>query len=125
VLLHQLGEDLVLALELGLQLGDLLVLGVGDGLAALVVAGEGGSAVLEEELLPGVEEGDVEAVFFTEVGNRDFVEDVLSEQGDLLLSSEMAALPGHGGSSARVWPLTLPEAIFCSDWGNTRASAME
>ncbi|HZI76931.1 MAG TPA: hypothetical protein VFD73_23435 [Gemmatimonadales bacterium] len=62
MLLHQLGEDLVLALELGLQVGDLLVLGVGGGLAALVVGGEGGGAVLEELLLPVVEDVDGDTV---------------------------------------------------------------
>ena len=50
MLLQQLGEDLVLALEFGLEIGDLLVLGVGSGLAAFVVAGEGRLAILEKEL---------------------------------------------------------------------------
>jgi hypothetical protein len=40
VLLHQLGHDLVFALELGFELFDLLVLGVLDGLGlAAVVEG--------------------------------------------------------------------------------------
>src|SRR5215831_18785856 len=100
MLLHQLGEDLVLALQLGLEIGDLLVL------AAFVVAGESSWAVLEEELLPGVEVGDSDAVFFTDVGDGDLVEEVLSEQGDLLLRSKMATLLSHGCSSARVLLLT-------------------
>jgi hypothetical protein len=119
MLLHQLGEDFVLALQFGLEVGDLLVLGVGSSLAAFVVAGEGRLTVLEEELLPGVEVGDGDAMFFADVGDRDLVEEVLSEQGDLLLRTKVAALPGHGWSSARVLPLTLPKASSCSDWGKT------
>src|SRR5262249_38806913 len=118
-LLHQLGEDLVLALQLGLEIGDLLVLGVGSVLAAFVVAGESSWAVLEKELLPGVEVGDSKAVFFTDVGDGDLVEEVLSEQGDLLPRTKMAALAGHGCSSARVLPLTLSKESSSSDWGKT------
>jgi hypothetical protein len=119
VLLHQLGEGRVLALELGPAVGARLVPGVGVGLAALVGAGEGGLAVLEGEFLPGVEEGDADAVSFAGIGDRDLVEEVLAEQGDLLLSSEVTALPGHGGSSARVLPLTPAKANSYSDWGKT------
>jgi hypothetical protein len=68
VLLHQFGEDLMLALKLGLEVAEVLILGVGVGLAAFVVAGEVGVAVLEEQLLPGVEESDTPAVFFAEIG---------------------------------------------------------
>jgi hypothetical protein len=94
MLLHQLGEDFVLALQFGLEIGDLLVLGVIIGLAAFVVAGEGSLAILEEELLPGVEVSDGDAVFFADVRDRDLVEEVLSEQGDLLLGGEVATLQG-------------------------------
>ena len=100
----------MLALQLGLELGDLLVLGVSAVLAAFVVTGEGGGAVLEEELLPGVEVGDGEAVFFADVGDGDLVEEVLSEQGDLLLRGKVTALTAHGCSSAKVLPLTLAKA---------------
>src|SRR5262245_13799948 len=119
MLLHQLGQDLVLAQELGLEFGDGAVLGVGIGLAALVVGGEGGRAVLEELLLPVVEVVDGDAVFFAEIGDRDFLDEVLPEQGDLLLRGEVATLPGHGCSSARVLPLTLTKANSGFDWGNT------
>src|SRR5881227_1693554 len=110
MLLHQLGQDLVLALELGLQVGDLFVLGVGGGLTTLIVGGEGGGAVLEELLLPVVEESDGDAVSFAEVGDGDFVEEVLAEQGDLGLRGEVPAFSGHGWSSARVLPLTPAKA---------------
>ena len=95
MLLHEFGKDLVLALQLGLQLGDLLALDVGVGLAALVVGGEGGRAVLEELLLPVVEVSDGDAVFLTDVGNGDLVEEMFSEQGDLLLRGKVTALPSH------------------------------
>src|SRR5262249_45093711 len=98
MLLHEFGQDLVLALQLGLQLGDLVILGGRVGLAAPVVGGEGGRTVLEEELLPGVEERDADAVFFAEIGDRDLVEEMLSKQGDLLLRGEVTTLPGHGWS---------------------------
>src|SRR5215813_6303558 len=119
MLLHQLGEDLVLALEFLLEGSNGAVLGVAVGLAAFVVAGEGQVAVVEELLLPGVEEVDGDAEFFTDVGNRDFLDEVEPKGGDLLLRGVVAALPGHECSSARVLPLTPAKANSCSDWGNT------
>src|SRR5213082_1113130 len=121
MLLHQLREDLVLALELFLEGSDGAVLGVAIGFAAFVVAGEGGDAVVEELLLPGVEEVDGDAEFFTDVRDRDFLDEVEPESGDLLLRGVVAALSGHGCSSARVWPLTPAKANSCFDWGNTGA----
>ena len=47
-------------------------------LAALVMGREGGLAILEEELLPVVEEVDGDAVPFAEIRNGDSVEKVLS-----------------------------------------------
>src|SRR5262245_53138815 len=41
------------------------------------------------------------------------------ENGDLLLRGEVAALPAHACSSARVLPLTPAKANSRSDWGNT------
>jgi len=96
MLLHEFGKDLVLAKEFGLELGDLVVFAVGSGLAAFVVGGEGGRAVLEEGLLPGIEESDGDAVFGAEVREGDLVEEMFSEKGDLLLGGEVATLLGHG-----------------------------
>jgi hypothetical protein len=53
-------------------------------------------------------------VFFTDIGNRDFFEEVLPKDGDLLLSREMAALSGHECASARVLPLTPAKASSSS-----------
>ncbi len=65
---HQLGHDLVLAGQLGFELFDLAFLGVLDGLALAAVV-EGGMAVLEELLEPGVELGGVDVEFIAQVGN--------------------------------------------------------
>src|SRR5262245_9248540 len=110
----------MLALEFGLEVGELLVLGVGSGHAAPVVGGKGRLAVLEEGLLPEVEEVDGDADAFADVGNRDLIDEVFPEQGDLLLGAEVATPSGHERSPARVLPLTLAKANSCSDWGNTR-----
>src|SRR5918999_1542503 len=115
MLLHQLGEDLVLALELFLEGGDLAVLGVFLGLATFAGLGEGSGAVLEELLLPEVEEGDGEVVLLADVRNRLLLQEVEAKQGDLLLRGEMTTLPWHGWSSARVLPLTPVKATSSSD----------
>src|SRR5262249_38298366 len=72
-----------------------------------------------EELLPQVELADGDAVFLTDVGDRGLLDEVFAEQGDLLLGSEVAALPGHGGSSEGVLPLTPSKANSCFGWGKT------
>src|SRR5215471_16979148 len=105
----------MLALDFGLELGDPLVLGISSGFAALVVGGEGRHTVLEELLLPVVEEGDGDAVLFADVGDRNLVEQVLSEQGDLGFRGKVPTLPGHGCSSARVLPLTPTKATSRSE----------
>ena len=109
----------MLALEFVLEGGDLLLLGVGVVASAFVADGEGSLGVVEELLLPVVEEGDGDVVFFTDIGNRDFFEKVQSEDGDFLRDREMATLSGHEYSSARVLPLTLAKASSCFDWSNT------
>jgi hypothetical protein len=109
----------VLGQEFGLEFGDGAVLGVGVVLAALVGSGEGGWAVLAERLLPVGEEVDGAAVFLADVRARGLVEEMLTGHGDLLLRSDVTALPGHGCSSGRVLPLTLPKANSCSDCGKT------
>src|SRR5262245_4811601 len=115
MLLHELGEDLVLALELVLEGGDLAVLGVLVGLAALAVILEGRGAVLEELLLPQVEEVNGQAMLLTDVGDGLVLQEVEAEQGDLLLGGVVTACPGHQCSSARVLPLTPAKASSRSD----------
>ena len=96
MLLHQLGEDLVLALELVLEGSDRSVLGVLAGLAALAGVVQGSGAVLEELLVPEVEEGDGEVVLLTDVGDGLLLREVESGQGDLPLRGKVPALTRHG-----------------------------
>ena len=83
---HEFGHDLVLTHELGLELLNLLVLGIldGPGLAARAAVGEGQVAVLEEFLEPVVELVGVNVEFIAQVGDRDLVDEVPFEDGDLL-----------------------------------------
>jgi hypothetical protein len=82
----------------------------------LALAGvlEGGGAVLEELLLPEVEEVYGQALLLADVGDGLLLQEVEAEQGDLLFGREVAALPGHGSSSARVLPLTPAKASSSS-----------
>src|SRR5262249_62017325 len=89
---------------------DLAVLGVLAGLAALAGVSEGSGAVLEELPLPEVEEVHGQVVLLADVGDGLLLQEVEAEQGDLLFRSEVPTLPGHGCSSARVWPLTPAKA---------------
>jgi hypothetical protein len=101
--LHEFGDHFVLALELGLQGGDPLVLGVG---AAAVGTLEDGGAVLEELLLPGVEEGGLEVVLVADVGDGHPVDEVASEEGDLLGGGVVLAGLAHGRISCKGCTLT-------------------
>src|SRR6185437_2498838 len=97
--LHQFGDALVLALELVAQRGDgPLEVAVGRAVLAL----EGRRAVLEELLLPEVEERGRELMLIAEVGDGDVVDQMAPEDGDLL--DRRIVLPGlpHGRNSFRV-----------------------
>ena len=89
MLFHEFAEDFVLAADLGFEGLDLLILDGFDSLrlpvGPLPLAAESGLAVLEELALPEVEEAGCDFVFFTQFGNGNFLEQVLSENGDLLL----------------------------------------
>src|SRR4051794_9104213 len=99
MLLHEFGEDFVLALELLFQGGDPTI---------LVIAGtsspglERGGGVLEEFLLPAIEHGGMDAVPITEVGDGGVFEEMEPKDGGLLLDGEsFPSLLGHGRASAR------------------------
>src|SRR3982751_3158877 len=97
--LHEFREDLVLALELLLEEGNLPILGVAGATGA---GFEGGRAVLEELLLPAVEHGGVDAVLVTQIRDGDVFQEMEPKDGDLLLGGEsLASLLGHGRTSAR------------------------
>jgi hypothetical protein len=69
--LQEFREEFVLALEPLVQGGDPLILRVGGSSGAEL---EGDGAVLEELLLPAVEDRGVDAVLVTEVRNGDVFE---------------------------------------------------
>jgi hypothetical protein len=115
VFLQQLGQYLVLALELVREGSEWAVLGVRVGFAACAMVLEGGGAVVEELLPPEVEEVDGEVVLWAEVRDGLLLQEVETKQGDLLLRSEVTTLPSHECSSARVLPLTPAKANSSSD----------
>src|SRR5260370_12837989 len=99
MLLHEFREELILALEFVLGVGDPPVLGVAGASGAGL---EGGGGVLEELLLPAVEHRGVDAVLVTEIRNRGVFEEVKPQDGHLLLGREaLSGLLGHGRTSAR------------------------
>src|SRR5215467_422793 len=91
---QQLRQDLVLGLHLLLQKLDPLLLFI--GLTRRAFTGfEGHGSVLEEFLLPAVENRGPYPFFFTKLGNRYFVQKVASEDGNFLLGGVMLALVFH------------------------------
>src|SRR5262245_3100791 len=97
--LHQFGNDLVLALELVAQGGDgPLEMAVG----CLTLPLEGGGAVLEELLLPDVEEGGGELMLVAEVRDGDVVDQVPPEDGDLLDGRIVLPRLSHGETPAEL-----------------------
>jgi hypothetical protein len=115
MLLHQFGQDLVLALEFVLEGSDLTVFAVGVGFATFARVLESSSAVVEELLLPQVEEVHGKVILLTDVGDRLLLQEMEAKQSDLLLRSEVTTLPSHECSSARVLPLTPAKANSSSD----------
>jgi hypothetical protein len=74
---------------------DLALLGVLDGLGLAVVV-EGSVAVFEELLLPAVEQVGSDAELIAEIGDRSFLEEVASEDGDLLGAGKVTTRLVHG-----------------------------
>src|SRR6266478_7960230 len=100
--LHELGHDLVFAGKLSFEVLDLLLLGILDGLGSAAI-GKSQMAVLEELLLPVVELIDLEPEFLAEIGDRDFVEQVTFEDGDLVGAGKVTTrLLVHGRTSVQV-----------------------
>jgi hypothetical protein len=97
--LHQFVDDLVLALEPVAERGDGPLEGaVGLGILPL----EGRRAVLEERLLPGVEDGGRELMLIAEVRDGDVVDRMTPQDSDLLdRRIVLSGLP-HGRNSFRV-----------------------
>jgi hypothetical protein len=91
VLAHQLGQHLVLLLQLGFQSFDLARLGgLLTGIGGLGL--EDGGPVLEELLLPEVKKGGLDLVLLTDVGDGYLLDQVLTQHGQLLGPGEMASV---------------------------------
>src|SRR5450631_1779634 len=91
---QEFGHDLVLAHKLGFELLDLGLLSVFDGLGLAAVV-ESGMAVLEELLEPAVELVGIDVEFIAQVGNRNLVDEMTFEDGDLLSAKKMTTRLVH------------------------------
>jgi len=95
MLLHQLGQHLILALELLLQVLDPLLLRlVVDPHLAL----EGRRAVLKKLLLPAVEDGRLQPQLVAELRDRLLFQQMAIQNGDLLFSGVVLSLLFHASS---------------------------
>jgi len=101
VLFHEFAEDGVLALELGFEPFDLVVLGVLGGFA-LAAVGEGQMSVLEELLQPVVDLVGMKIEFVAQLRDRDLIEEVPFDDGDLLVILEVTACLVHDDTSVQV-----------------------
>jgi hypothetical protein len=82
VLLEEFGDDFVLVLQLLLERGDLAIFGVAGPFGGPL---KSSSAVLKEQLLPVVEDSGVDLMLIANIGKRDFVDKMLSQDSDLFL----------------------------------------
>ena len=97
--LHQFGDDLVLALELVAEGGDgPMEVALGGGVLAL----ERGGPVLEELLLPEVEQRGRELMLVAEVRDGDAVDEMTPEDGDLLDRRIVLPRLSHGETPAEL-----------------------
>src|SRR5262245_56573392 len=83
MLRHQLGQDLVLALDPLLQVLDPFLFGV---VVSAAFSLEGGAPVLKELFLPAVEHRWLEPQLVTELGDRLLFQKMAPENGDLFFS---------------------------------------
>ena len=96
MLLHQLGQDLILLDELLFELLDLAVSSIGLGLAGPL---QRRGTVLEKQLLPVVEDGRIQAQLVTQIGDRCPLDQMPLQDGNLLLRSVVVSRLSHGKSS--------------------------
>ena len=81
MLLHQFGQDLILALDLLLQVFDALLFGLR---VSPRLGLERCDPVLEELLLPAVEDRRLQPQFVTELRDRLLLQQMAPQDGDLL-----------------------------------------
>ena len=114
MLLHQFGEDLVLARQFFLQ-GRHLALQVGRGFFTAALENE--AAPFEKLLLPTVELAGLDAVLVAQIGDGLFVHQVGFEDGYLLIGRQTAPLRfvliiGHVFRSGLVLTQIAEKSIF-------------
>jgi len=95
VLGHQFGQHLVFGLDLLLPELDPLLFGL---MVRAALAREGCSAILEELFLPTIEYRWLQSQFITQIGNRRFIQQVPSQDGNLLFSGVVFSLFSHPSS---------------------------
>ena len=96
MLRHELGQNLVLCLDLFLQVFDPLVLG---GMVRPNFLLEGSSPVLEEFLLPAVEDRRLESHFIAQLRDGLLLQQMPPQDGDLLFRRVVLPLLLHAFSS--------------------------
>jgi hypothetical protein len=92
---HQLSQDLVLRLDLLLQVGDPLLVG---GMVGWPLLLEGRRAVLEELLLPPIEDCGLQAELVAELRDGLLLNQMPPEDGDLLFRRVVLPLLLHAFS---------------------------
>ena len=92
MLRHQFGQDLVLGLDLLLQIGDALLVSGVVGWPFLV---EGGRPVLEELLLPAIEDRGLEPLSVTQLRDRHLLQQMPPQDGDFLFRRVVLSLLLH------------------------------
>ena len=100
MLRHQLGQDLVLGLDLLLQVGDPLLVGGVVGWPLLL---EGGRPVLEELFLPAVENRGLQAVLIAELRDWFLLQQMPPEDRNLLFRRVVLPLLFHAFSPLPYW----------------------
>ena len=88
MLSHQLGQNLVLRLDLLLQIGDPFLLG---GMVRPCFLLEGSGPVLEEFPLPAVEEVRLDAELVTQIGDGPLLQQMQPQDGHLVRGRVMLA----------------------------------
>src|ERR1700686_5708660 len=92
---HQFGQQLVFGLNLLLQELDPLLFGL---MVRAALAREGRSAILEELFLPTIEYCWLQSQFITQIGNRHFIQQVPSQDGNFLFSGVLPSFFSHASS---------------------------
>ena len=116
MLLHQLGQHLVLLLELLFEGSDLAIFDFLAGLVAFAVLLEGSSPVLKELTLPAIEQVRRDVELVADVGNRLLLQEMAPEEtgpgfsilageflNDVVRAQNLVVLktsPGHANSVA-------------------------